>query len=262
MSDDALAALVEQVRAGREYAVLAPDFVASIAAVELTNRGPGKATVKAVRSRLHQMVGAYEAPPADAPVRLAAASDADLPALAAQLRGRHASTREREAAAADFWPTVLADLAPPASITDLACGLQPLSLPLACLPRHVIYRAFDVHLGVLATVGAFLQRWGQAHDVGSWDLLAGPPPGDHDLVLLLKTLPCLEQGRRGAGRALLAALDARTVIVTYPLRSLGGRQVGMADHYRQQLAAAVEGLAWLVEPLDLRGELGFRLRRP
>mgnify|MGYP000917349486 FL=1 len=261
MSDEALAALVEQVRAGREYAALAPDFVIGIAAVELAHRGPGKATTKAVRSRLHQMVGAYEAPPADAPARLAAASDEQLPALAAQLRGRHASTREREAAAADFWSAVLADLPQPVSITDLACGLQPLSLPLVDLPRDVLYRAFDVHLGILATAEAFLQRWGQTHEVGSWDLLAGPPPGGHDLVLLLKTLPCLEQGRRGAGRALLAALEAQTVIVTYPLRSLGGRQVGMADHYRQQLAASVDGMPWRVEPLDLRGELGFRLRR-
>ena len=154
-----------------------------------------------------------------------------------------------------------ADLPQPVSITDLACGLQPLSLPLVDLPRDVLYRAFDVHLGILATAEAFLQRWGQTHEVGSWDLLAGPPPGGHDLVLLLKTLPCLEQGRRGAGRALLAALEAQTVIVTYPLRSLGGRQVGMADHYRQQLAASVDGMPWRVEPLDLRGELGFRLRR-
>ena len=54
---------------------------------------------------------------------------------------------------------------------------------------------------------------------------------------MLKTLPCLEQQEDCAALALLARLSAiPQIAVSYPVRSLGGREKGMTATYRAQIA--------------------------
>jgi len=88
---------------------------------------------------------------------------------------------------------------------------------------------------------------------------APPIQTEADVVLLLKTLPCLEQISSGASRRLLDALEVPEIVVTYPLLSLGGRQKGMAHNYRQSFEALVHGSGRKITELDLPHELGFRL---
>ena len=255
-----LDAVVAAVQAGAGYRELAEELVRSVAAAELAKRRSGKEAVKATRAKLHQLVGAYEELPRDALARVAALAEGDDPrAVARDLMAAHASTRERLDLLDSFWSVALAGLAPPASVLDLACGLNPLALDWMALPADTCYRACDVHRGQLALVETWLARRGQPHEVFPWDLLAGPPPGQADLVLLLKTIPCLEQADRQAGRRLLAGLQARTVLVSYPLRSLGGRQVGMESHYAGRFAELLAGLPWTTERLPIEGELVYRL---
>jgi 16S rRNA (guanine(1405)-N(7))-methyltransferase len=54
-----------------------------------------------------------------------------------------------------------------------------------------------------------------------------------DVVLLLKTLPCLEQQEKGASLRLLQSLRTRFVVVSFPRGSLGGRDKGMHENYSQ-----------------------------
>ena len=60
------------------------------------------------------------------------------------------------------------------------------------------------------------------------DLLTDPlPEGRFPLALLLKLLPLLGD----AGYALLEKVDAECVCVSFPTRTLSGRDVGMERHY-------------------------------
>jgi len=43
------------------------------------------------------------------------------------------------------------------------------------------------------------------------------------------------------------------------VRSLGGRQVGMAEHYAGRMADLLRGLPWQVETLEVPDELVYRL---
>ena len=258
---DDLDAIVTAIRAGAGYRLLAEELVRAVAAAELPKRRSAKDVVKAARSKLHQLVGAYDDLPRDALTRLKDAEPAELPAVARELLASHASTRERLPAYQTFWQTVLRDMAPPATVLDLACGLNPLSLTAGALPAETVYRACDVHLGLLELCGGYLARLGQPHEVFAHDLLSGPPAGPADLVLLLKTIPCLEQADKAAGRRLLAAIEAPVLVVSFPVRSLGGKQVGMADHYAARLTDLLRGLPWQSELLDPEGELVYRLTR-
>jgi hypothetical protein len=51
------------------------------------------------------------------------------------------------------------------------------------------------------------------------------------------------------------------VVVSYAIKSLGGREKGMLDHYRQQFFDLVAGRQWFVEQLVFKTELVFVVKR-
>ena len=50
---------------------------------------------------------------------------------------------------------------------------------------------------------------------------------------MMKLLPVLEQQKKGAAMALVASVPAKKLCVTFPMKTLGGRKVGMEQHYTE-----------------------------
>jgi 16S rRNA (guanine(1405)-N(7))-methyltransferase len=73
----------------------------------------------------------------------------------------------------------------------------------------------------------------------------------------LKTLPCLEQIDKGIGVELLDRIPAEHLLISYPVRSLGGRAKGMGKTYETQFneIAALKG--WKFERFEFASELAF-----
>ncbi len=242
-------------------------------AEEEAPRARGEAdAVKRVKRRLHQAVTAYRPAARTARGDLATMREAWQGRLTdpafrdacAVLLRRHASTRERLADLDGFFPAIWeAAGGPPRSLVDLGCGLGPLALPWMGLDPEAHYRAVDVDGAQLAVVDAFLSLVGQPHAVETVDLAGGPWRGEPvDVALLFKLVPLLDRRRRGAARALLAGLAARHAVVSFPLRSLGGRGKGMERTYRERLATLVRDLGERVTGVaetSVRHELVFVL---
>lgn len=271
MSDLALEELVRLVRAAPKYSAIAEDFVRRIAAEELAKGRGKKELLKAVRSRLHQVGAVFLEDKPDFPgslVRLQAARAAGSPAFRDACRSAlalHASTRERLPFLETFYPRVLAGLPPLRSVLDLACGLNPLAIPWMPLAPGAQYRAYDIHAGMLAFVGGALGLMdvqGEVHaaDISNPRLFEAVPPAD--LALLLKTLPTLEQAGKDTSRPLLERIPARWLVVSFPLRSLGGRGRGMEAHYTASFEGLVAGLPWKMERFDFPNERVWRLEKP
>ena len=89
------------------------------------------------------------------------------------------------------------------------------------------------------------------------DIVADPPTEPADLALVLKAIPCLEQLDKAAGSRLLDALNAPYLLVSFPARSLGGRQRGMVDHYSAHFAELIAGRDWAVEEFAFGSEVAF-----
>lgn len=257
------------VRAASRYRAIAEELVRRVAAAELAKRRPFKEAVKAARAKLHQVVGAYgeELPvtAAEGLTRAAGSGDpATLRRCCADLMARHASTRERLPILGEFYATLLGGLGPLRRVLDLACGLNPLAIPWMPLAAGCVYEAYDVDTALVAFLGAALPLLGVAGTAQLVDLTAPPPAltaGEPaDVALLLKCLPCLEQLDPAAGQRLLDALPARCLIVSFPVRSLGGRSKGMAAHYDAHFRQLVAGRPWRVERFDFATELAYRLR--
>jgi 16S rRNA (guanine(1405)-N(7))-methyltransferase len=266
VSADRIEALVAEVLASPKYRAVSPELVRAVGERELLARRSLREAVKETKGRLHQVAGAFldRAPRYEAwlaELRAAAGDSETLRAACRTIMGGHASTRERLPDLERFYQTVFAALPPVGSLIDAACGLNPLAAPWMPLAPGAAYYACDLYADMCAFIGAALPLLGLRGEATVCNLAEGPPPWRADVALVLKTLPVLEHLRRGAGRELLRALQAPHLVVSFPTRSLGGRNVGMAATYAGQMRTIAEGEGWAYEALELTNELVFVVRK-
>jgi 16S rRNA (guanine(1405)-N(7))-methyltransferase len=178
----------------------------------------------------------------------------------------HASTRERLPILEEMYGTIFGALPPVRSMLDLACGLNPLAIPWMALAPGAIYKACDIDHEMMAFVEQCLPHFlvqdspidGSA---SVCNLVRETPTDAVDLALVLKALPTLEQLDRDAGVRLLRGLRARAIVVSFPARSLGGRNKQMVTTYGDRFAdlAAAEG--WTTRRWEFATELVFLVKR-
>lgn len=279
-SPEQLETLVAEVLGSAKYRAISPELVRAVGARELAARRSLREAVKETKGRLHQVAGAFidrapryeawlaelhgaggdpQAQPDGGPqAHPAAAGDPRaLRDVCRRIMAGHVSTRERLPELERFYAEVFGALPPVGRLVDCACGLNPLAAPWMPLQPGVSYFACDLYADMCAFVGAALPLLGLRGEAAVWDLAAAAPPWEADVALVLKTLPVLEHVRRGAGRELLRGLQAPRLVVSFPTRSLGGRNVGMAATYAGQMRSIADGEGWRYETLEFTGELVF-----
>jgi 16S rRNA (guanine(1405)-N(7))-methyltransferase len=173
----------------------------------------------------------------------------------------HASTRERAAILGAFYAETLAGLPPIRSVLDVACGLNPLARPWMPLAPDAAYYACDIYTDMIAFLNDYLRIAGVRGQAEVCDLAGDPPGQPVDLAPVLKALPPLEQLDKRAGLNLLRALNAKYLLVSFPARSLGGRDKGMVEHYADRFLALAAAAGWPVERFEFATELAFRVRK-
>src|SRR5262249_9751916 len=175
--------------------------------------------------------------------------------------GHHASTRERLPLLDAFYARTLGSLPPPGHVLDIACRLNPLTTPWLPPTPDAVALAYAVLPALAAVLEAALRRLGLRGTPRAADVTVAPPTGHADLALVLKTLPCLEQLDRSAGVRLLDALDADHLLVSFPVRSLGGRGKGMVATYDAQMERLLAGKSWSVARFEFATELAFLITK-
>ena len=260
--------LVNAVRSGRKYSQISPDFVRGLAQKELSHRRSYKEALKATKNKLHQVAGAYlETQPNYAQwlerlrAAQASAQPAQLKQVCRDLMAFHASTRERLPILETFYAQTLAYLGPIHSLLDLACGLNPLTLPWLPLAPQAQLLACDIYLDQIDFINQFYAHCGLSGTAFPCDLAAGAPPQPVQLALLLKTIPCLEQVDKSAGERLLSTIQADHILVSFPAKSLGGRSKGMLQNYEARFRQLIAGQSWQVQRFEFSTELAFLINK-
>lgn len=260
--DERVTRLAAAALESRKYAHIAPELAARLTAEEIEKGRKDKEVIKAVRNKLHQVGGAYLGQTPDYANWLEQLSQAeDQPALkraCREMMGEHASTRERLGILEEIYAAVFGLLPPINSVLDVACGLNPLAIPWMPLPPGSRYLACDIYADMTAFLNeafALLPVDGAARVC---DVVAAPPSDDVDLALVMKAIPCLEKIDREAGARLLDGLKARYLAISFPAKSLGGREVGMTATNQARFEALAEGRGWtILGRLDFMTELVF-----
>ena len=278
MTELILDQVVSAVVSSKKYGTICPDTVRRIAARELAAEPHAgvKALVKATKRGLHQICGAfdqspdYEAAYQQLEAAYRAGSKTEIEAACRRALALHSSTRERLPILDQFYTRIFQITGRPGSLLDLGCGLNPVALPWMGLAPGSRYAASDIDADGIQFVNRYLQLAGLEPLARCQDILAHPP-GRHDwqanrhaaqadpadVALLLKTSSTLERQEKGSTARLVEALRAPFVVVSFAVKSLGGREKGMPAHYRRQFQAMAEGRPWRIEELAFDTELVF-----
>ena len=253
---------------GSRYQNVDPGLVHSIAAAELSKGRSFNAAVKAVRSKLHQVGSAYHAGKLDYTNWMLVLNnlphDPGAPALQEFCRHameQHASTSERLPYLEDFFYETLAPLGEIESVLDLACGLNPLAIPWMPLAPKATYHACDIYSDMVAFLGQFLTHTAITGQTSVCNLVEAVPQPRTQVALLLKSIPCLEHLDRQIGSRLLKTIPADNILVSFPARSLGGRDKGMLENYENRFQDIIAGQSWQIHRYEFPTEIAFLLTR-
>ncbi|MCL2544513.1 MAG: hypothetical protein FWE77_01195 [Clostridia bacterium] len=236
MIDEAtIQALIAEVSGAKGYRHIGVAIVERVCREEASKRAKPKEAVKAAKRRLHQMTGAYS----QGQAALSFAPD-EMAALCAA----HASTKERLPFAGELFADIRQRTGGMERVADLACGVNPVLYVAECLraglPLPRFYAACDIRRDVLEQVRACFDHFAIEGTAGVCDLLTECPDADADVVLLFKIVPLLERQQKGRFERVIAQARSPFVAVTFPTRSLGGKNVGMAAQYRRFFAAYLQ----------------------
>jgi 16S rRNA (guanine(1405)-N(7))-methyltransferase len=252
--------IVARVRRSSRYRSVDAALVARLAAEELPKARNADDAVKRVKRRLHQAVGAFATRGSPSADDWQVDDPEALRASCLAAMRRHASTRERIAHLDSFYAGIWRHTGRPSSILDLGCGLGPLALPWMRV-GDARYAAVDVDAAALGMVRSFLEAIGQPHSVEARDLVAGAPPHDADVTLLLKLVTTLDRQDPDAANRLVRGLRTRHAVVSFAARSLGGAGAGRERTYRERLRRLVDesGCVRAVHEASVPNEMVFIL---
>ncbi len=268
LQNDQLEKLVETVLASSRYKEVSDDLIRDIGSRELARRSSLKEAVKAAKSKLHQVGGAYLTERKAYSTwlndvkRLSRFDSQDnLRAYLEMVMSHHASTKERLPILGQFYQTILAELPPIHSVLDIACGFNPLALPWMPFTDPVEYYAFDIYKDMIGFLNQFMALMRVQGHAQVCDVIQSCPTRKVDVAFVLKTIPCLEQVDKSAGSRLLQTINANYIVVSFPVHSLGGKARGMEAHYAARFRTLVENSPWSIKQFEFATELAFLITK-
>ncbi|MCL1794351.1 MAG: hypothetical protein FWG34_10825 [Oscillospiraceae bacterium] len=214
-----------------------PPFLERICAEESEKYKKDRDKAKAVKTKLHQAYGAYYSEKNIKAAEVLIKSGVEFSALSEQLAKLSVSSRERSGFAPEFYKFIFESVPSEkiASILDLGCGFNPFFLPqmTAASPKIDIkaYHAFDIGTSLVSLVNQYFALAGLPECARCMDAISEIPKQAADMAFLFKIVPTLENRKKGRGFEIMENLGFRYAAVSFPTRTLGGKNINMAGNY-------------------------------
>lgn len=264
MSKDPLEDIVNDLKKSSKYASIEEGFVRTVGSDQLRRRKNVKDAIKHTRSKLHQVGAVYFDRKTEYSSWLNELSTCDkneIQPVCARMMLSHASTRERLPFLEDFYRQIFEQIPAPNSIIDIACGLNPLAIPWMPLNSFTTYYAYDIYDNLAAFLNSFFSIRGITGKAFSQDILVNPPTQKVDLAFILKAIPCLEQVNNQAGSILLEKIPASNLVISFPARSLSGKNKGMLVNYDEHFHSIIREKNWAISKIIFPTELVYVIRK-
>lgn len=245
--------LLAKLLATKKYAGVCPDTLRRVASECAGKYKKLKDAEKAAKETLHGITGAFM----DAPLLSRARKLLESGDINGALR-LHSSTNERMPLD-EFYTELFSRASKPTSVLDVACGLNPVFL--GSIGIHTT--GVDISGAQIAMINAWATSSGAPVECFVGDALCDNfiPDGSWELALVMKLLPVLETQRKGSARALLEKLPVPTIVATFPTRTLGGRRIGMEQHYTEWFESIVPECLLVRDRYVFANELIYILNR-
>lgn len=219
-----------------------------------------------VREKLHNLTATYLGDP-DYPAYTAKLDEAykssdpeQVKQVCTELLTSHASTRERIPLLNEFYPRIFEHTGTPGTIMDLACALNPFTLPWMGLKPGTHYYAYDIHQPRLNLINHFFKLNNMEPLAIHQDILVEPPQIDVDVALFFKEAHRFEQRRHGCNREFWKCLNCKTLLVSLPTASLTGKHPKLEQH-RRLVMETIAGLPWKVSEIEFSNEIVFCIEK-
>ncbi len=263
--NDTLDRLTVSLQESAKYRNVSEDLIRRIGQRELTRRRNLKEAIKETKNTLHQIAGAYleNTPPYTKwreAIALAEQSSEEWKVVLRGMMQYHASTRERLPSLETFYTTTLADIQPVRTVLDLACGLNPLAIPWMPLADDFTYYAYDLYKDMMAFLNSYLAIAAPYSAAGACDITASPPQQSVHVAYILKFLPLLEQLAKEETLPWLQKIQAEYLLVSFPTRTLGGRDIRMAENYEVRFRERIQETGWEMQRFAFPNELCFLIK--
>ncbi len=256
-------AVVAAVKQSKKYRDTGEETIRQLAVEAVQEHKKAKPAEKAVRRRLHSIMAPYLGDPDYTAAGqlltdvFVAGDEATIRAACRDLMYTHLSTRERLPILDIFYRDIFAVTGPPRRLLDIACGLNPLAFPwMGLAAAGTDFIAYDIHEPRVDFLNHYFILQGLPPLAYVKDVAVGAPGEAGDVALFLKEMPRFERNYPGHGRALLAALECRWLVVSFPTISThGGRN--LTNRYREFFYQLIDGAGWPVTELLFDTELVF-----
>ncbi len=260
--------LVIKLSGSRKYRNLAvpPETIRDLVQQAEAHGIPAADIEKVVREKLHNIVAPYLGDPDYEKLKTELAAMPDRPQSpilkdwCLKILREHASTRERIPILDEFYSRIFEFTGKPHSILDLACGLNPFSLPWMNLESEVRYDAFDLHQPRIDLIAAFLTHIRQRGSATHTDILVQPLGQNADVAFFFKEAHRFDQRQPGINRTFFQSVPARFLLVSLPTSSLTGRR-SMLDQDRRLIDQSVSGLPCEVHEILFENEIVFCIKK-
>ena len=171
----------------------------------------------------------------------------------------HRSTDERKNFVEDFYKKIFESIQGDIkNIADYGCGFNPLNIDHMDLPKDCTYFAYDIYEPEIEFLNKHLKKKifkGVVRDIFEED------SRQYDLVFLFKILPVLEEQKKGSTKEILQNLNTKYFAISFPLKSLSGKDVGMQTFYTQSFENILSELEYTYEKIVFENELVYIVKK-
>ena len=223
--------LVSRIQKTKKYARVYGPLLGRACVEESAKYKKDKDIIKAVKNRLHMTYGAFAGDPGAA--RELISGGGDIVELSEKLLRLNTSSRERAGFVREFYGFIFGVV--PAgdirSVLDAGCGFNPFALPFMAGADIKEYHALDMDTGLAEAINGYFGLLGLPRCAGCIDIVAETPPQKCDIAFLFKLIPTIEACKKGRGAEIMEGIDAKYIAVSFPARTLCGKNIGMAENY-------------------------------
>jgi len=209
------------IKTSKKYSNICDETIHRIIADEIKKYKSEKDVVKSVKTKLHQISEAFfDSKNID---------KINIKGDITQIMRYHVSTLERIDFVFEMYDDIFANLLKYDTILDIACGFNPFMLPFLKV-NH--YYAVDINIDNVNLLNEFFRINNLNGTAYAGDVLYKIPEIESGVVFLFKILPLLEQQKKGYSKFLLKNLKSDYFVITFPTKSLSGKDYGMFNFYR------------------------------
>lgn len=264
-NDDRIERLLDGLLGSKRNAAVDRAIVSELIRDTLPRYKSEREAVKAVKKKLHISHGVFfpedcysEAEKLiDQMERMADISIEQSLEFSGELMRLHMSTGERLDIIEEFYGALDEYTGGAKTVMDIGCGFNPFAWPFMKLDSGCRYLAYDIDARALGLVSRYFGVIGAKCSAETLDASKKVPGEAADIAFTFKLLPVIEQLKKGSAAALINGLNAAKIVITFPVKSVSGREKGMEKFYSGWFEQAVHDTHTVLDRQIIGNELVY-----